>query len=372
MRYFVSTGEASGELAAVALAGAIRTYDPEARFEGIGGERMRAAGFALWRDNAGWATLGPFAAIPRIPKLIRQMWLTAAHVARERPDLVVLIDFGAFNVRLAAELRRKHGYELPILDCFPPGAWLDGEKTARAVARLAVPLTAFERQYRFYRSLGLPVAYFGHPLAPRYRARAPLPPAPPSGGTVALLPGSRAAELARNLPRLLDAYAVLRRTRPELRARVGAADDAGERRIRAALRRAGREEIAVVRGVAEAIAGADAAWVASGTAVLETALCGVPAVALYVVAPVLARYAQRVMRTRFVTLPNLVLDEPVVPELLQDAATPEALAAAMEALLRDPSAQYAAFPRLRTALGPDDALDEWARFAVALAEAGRA
>lgn len=372
MRYFFSTGEESGGLAAVALAEKIRAYDPEATFEGIGGERMRAAGFSIFRDNAGWATLGPFAALPHVPKMLREMWGTAAHVARVRPDLVVLVDFGAFNVRLAAELRKKFAYALPILDCFPPGAWLDSEKTARSVASVAVPMPAFERQYRFYRSLGLPVRYFGHPLAPNYIARAPLPPPPAGGGAVALLPGSRNVELANNLPRMLAAYRIVRAARPQLTARIGAADDAGERRIRTVLARAGCGEIAIARGVRGAVEGVDAAWVASGTAVLETALLAVPTIAMYALGPLLGAYARRIKRTAYVTLPNLVLDEAIVPELLLESATPEALAAAMETLLRDPSDQYANFARLRAALGPSDALDRWAEFAVALARAGAA
>jgi lipid-A-disaccharide synthase len=371
VRYFFSTGEPSGELVAVALAREIRAFDPDATFEGIGAERMRAAGFSIYRDNHGWASIGPIAALPRIPKLLRAMWRTAEHLAKTEPDLVVLIDFGAFNVRLAAELRKRHRYERPIVDCFPPSAWLDNERSARAIASLAVPLTAFRRQYEFYKRLGLPVAYFGHPLASSYALRAAQPAPPPDGGRIALLPGSRKGEIARHLPRLLAAYALLRARRPDLHASVGAADDATERQIRAALRRAGASEIAVARGVVETTKDADAAWIASGTAVLEAALSGVPTVALYAISPVLVPYAKHLKRTRWITLPNLILDEEVVPELLQDDATPERLADAMDAVLRDPGVQYASFERLRRELDSDDAMVGWAKFAVSLATAGR-
>jgi len=93
MRYFFSTGEASGELTAVALAEAIARLDPQAQFEGIGSARMRAAGFTIWHDTAGWAALGPLAALPRIPKLLAIGLATAAKIAASKPDLVVLIDF---------------------------------------------------------------------------------------------------------------------------------------------------------------------------------------------------------------------------------------------------------------------------------------
>src|SRR5271169_1420907 len=106
MRYFFSTGEASGESSALLLARAIRAVDPEAKFAGIGAERMRAAGFTIWRDHTGWASMGPLAALPRIPKLLATMWRTAFHLAKTKPDLIVLVDFGVFNLRLAMTLRR--------------------------------------------------------------------------------------------------------------------------------------------------------------------------------------------------------------------------------------------------------------------------
>jgi lipid-A-disaccharide synthase len=146
------------------LAQAIAAIDPNAEFEGIGAERMRAAGFRIWRDHTGWASMGPLAALPRIPKLLATMWRTAFHLTKTKPDLVVLVDFGVFNLRLAMTLRRLH-YSGPVLDVFPPGTWLDNAKKAREVSAVAVPMTAFAHQERFYQSLGCPVVYFGHPLA---------------------------------------------------------------------------------------------------------------------------------------------------------------------------------------------------------------
>jgi lipid-A-disaccharide synthase len=372
VRYFFSTGEASGESSALLLARAIREADPEAEFEGIGSERMRDEGFAMWRDHAGWASMGPLAAIPRIPKLLRIMWRTARHIAETKPDLVVLVDFGAFNLRLAAELRAKLGYGGPIVDVFPPGTWLDSEKKAREVAAVAVPLTAFAHQYEFYKSLRLPIVYFGHPLAGEYTMRPPREAPPPSGGTVAILPGSRGGELRFHLPALIAAYAALKARRPQLRAVFGAADARGERTIRKAIARARAEDAEVVRGVAAAVAGADAAWVASGTAVLETALSGVPAVALYIITPILVKHGRSLIRHKYITLPNLVLGREIVPEFLQEDATPQRLADAMDGVLRDPSQQYGQFAELREKLGPPDALQRCARFAVALAKAGQA
>jgi len=371
VRYFFCCGEASGELSAIALAQAIARIDPQASFEGIGAQGMRDAGFRVWRDTTGWATMGPFAAIPRIPKLLWACWRAAAHVARTKPDLVVLVDFGAFNLRLATILRERLAYTGAILDLFPPATWLDNPRRARAVAAATIPVTAFEHQRDFYRGLNLPIEYFGHPLVSRFTMRPQRPAPPGDAGRVALLPGSRPSELHYHVPRLLDAYRHLREKRPKLAAVAAAADDAGERRLRAAIARAGLP-IDVVRGVGAALSDADAAWVASGTAVLETALCGVPAVVLWVNSRLLAAYGRRVYRGAYISLPNLVLDRAVVPEFVQENATPQRLADAMDGVLGDPQTQYAQFARLRERLGPPDALERCAAFAVGLARGNSA
>ncbi|MBV9333121.1 MAG: hypothetical protein JO146_03865 [Candidatus Eremiobacteraeota bacterium] len=369
MRYFFSTGEPSGEAIAVLLAQEIRKLDPAAEFEGIGGRRMREAGFTLWRDNRGWASMGPLAAIPRIPKLLNAMLRTAFHIRATKPDLVVLVDFGVFNLRLANTLRRRLHYAGPILDLFPPGTWLDNAEKARNVSDVAVPVTAFRHQYDFYRSLGLRVEFFGHPLAERYRMR-PLRPTPGSdGGVVAMLPGSRSGELRRHIPAMAAAYRTLQHRRPNLRGIFGAADDRGERTIREAVARERLIGVEIARGVEAAVANADGAWVSSGTATLECALLGVPCIGIYIIPPILIRYGHRMIRHRYIMLPNLVLECEVIPELLQEKATAEALADALESEIENPAIQYAEFVKMREALGPPDALKRCASYAVALARA---
>jgi lipid-A-disaccharide synthase len=355
----------------VLLGRAITAYDRQAEFEGIGAERMTNERWALWRNHTGWASMGPLAAIPRIPKLLATMWRTALYVNQHKPDLLVLVDFGVFNMRLAKTLRTRLRYQGPIMYLFPPATWLDKEGVARAVGAMTVPVTAFAHQYEFYKTHQLPIMFFGHPLATQYVQR-PMRPAPPhDGGTIALLPGSRGTELQYHVPAMLDALRELRVTRPDLHAVFGAADAACEKALHRAIARAKIENVRVVRGLPAAIADADAAFVASGTAVLETVLTGVPSVVTYIINPVLVKHARKVYSGRFIALPNLVLERELVPELLQDAATPHALAAAMEAVLLDPAQQYAQFAEVRERLGPPGALDDCAKFAVALAKAGQ-
>jgi lipid-A-disaccharide synthase len=366
MRIFLSTGEASGELLAVDLLGAMRARGAVLDAEGIGDARLEGAGVRLWHRTRGWASLGPIDALRKIPRLLAIMWATTLRLARRPPDLVVLVDFGAFNVRLAKSLRH-FGSRVPILYYFPPAAWLDNAGRAREVAGATEALTAFAHQRDFYRSLGLPIGYVGHPLASTVAARAPRAPAPADGGLVALLPGSRRGEIDRHTPRLLDALAVMRVARPNIAATLVAADDDAQRAFEALLVLRSPQPVTIVRDARAALAGADVAAIASGTAVLEAALVQTPAVALYVLSEAQAKIARRVYKGTYITLPNLVTNAPIVPELLQEGATPDALATALLALLDDPQPQLEAYGAVRRALGDPDALDRCAAFALDVA-----
>ncbi len=371
MRVFFATGEASGDMLAATLADAMREFEPDASFAGIGGERMAAAGFTLTTRTTGWASLGPLAALRRIPPLLANMLRHAVWLRARPVDLIVLVDFGAYNLRFALTLRAL-GYRRPILYYVPPGAWLDRESQARAVARATVPLTPFRHQRDFYASLELGAAYFGHPLVSLVPPRGPRPTPPPDGGIVALLPGSRQGEIAHHLPRLLAACEVLRRTRPRVAFVAGAADADGERCIGEALAKTSLD-ICVVRGARAALDAADAAWVASGTAVLEAALREVPVVALYVIAEAQAPYARRIWLDRhpFITLPNIIMGRAVLPELLQEQATPAALARALGDALADPARCVRDLQAVRDELGDENALRRCAAFAVTVARQQR-
>jgi lipid-A-disaccharide synthase len=368
MRVFLSTGEASGEMIAVALAQAMRELRPDVTFSGIGAERMRAAGFEIAASTAGWASMGPIDALGKIPKLLAVGLRQALRLRRKPVDLVVLVDFGAFNMRVA-RLLRTLGYTGAILSFFPPGAWFDDPKVARVAARTARVLTAFEHQRDFYRSLGLEIGYVGHPLASLVEPRAARALAAGDGGVVALLPGSRVGEVRRHLPRLLAACALLRRGRPNLEIVISVADQTVSALVTGMLGHEGAQAVRLVSGAREALDAADVALVASGTAVLEAALREVPTVALYVVSEAQAKIARRIYHRAYVTLPNLLLDRALVPELLQERATPENLAAAAQELLCDPSVQLAGMKDVRAALGPADALARCARFALEVAGA---
>jgi lipid-A-disaccharide synthase len=369
MRVFVVTGEASGDMLAAALVGAMRAFVPDASFGGIGNERMAAAGVALTARTTGWGGMGPLEALRRIPRLAYTAYSHAVWLRFAPWDLIVLIDFGAFNLRLAKALRQL-GYRKPILYLLPPGAWLDRASQARAVVRYTTPLTAFAHQRDFYRSLDLPVAYFGHPLVSLIAARAARPVAPAGGGRIALLPGSRRGEIERHLPPLVAAARILRSLRPQAQFVVSAADSEAEGLIGRLLQRHPLPDARLVRGARAAFDEADAAWIASGTAVLEATLREVPTVALYIIAEAQVPLAKRIWigKHPYITLPNILLEREIVPECLQERATPDRLASLLEGLLADPAPQLSEMRRVREVLGDPDSLRRSAAFAVGIAQ----
>ena len=326
----------------------------------VGGDRLRAAGVSIVYDSSELASIGPISVIPRIPLLYGILrWLDFS-IRKRPPQLVVPVDAGAFNVRLIKRLRAA-GYRAPIVYYFPPGAWLDDANQARAVATAARTLTPFAHQRDFYRSLGLPIEFFGHPLV---SVIAPRPPQPlRATPLIAVLPGSRREETARHV-------GVLAQAARELRVHAGAtfiavaASEKREDQIRRLWERSGGPDITVSREDASLVLRrCDLAWVASGTAVLEAALVGVPQIVFYVVSPAQLRVAQRRLPKELlstIALPNLVLRRRIVPELLQHEFTPvrlveETLKMLDQQVIRD--RMRSDYDELRATLGPPDSLE---------------
>jgi lipid-A-disaccharide synthase len=373
---FIVAGEASGDLQASLLSRAMRAVRPGLGIAGVGGDRMRGAGVDVELDSvsAEWASMGPISAYMKIPWLLTVMLRLAERIRARAPRLLICVDFGAFNLRMLEWLRFT-GYRGAALYYFPPGAWLDNAEQARKVARVADVLTPFAHQRDFYASLGLQAAFVGHPLVeaigPRpARARREHP-------RIAVLPGSRRDEVAVMLPVLAQAAD---RASALLGAHftIVAASDARARQIATLWASSGGPAGAeVVRSDAtDAMRDADLAWTASGTAVLEGALCGVPQVAFYKLTDALYRIAKRrvphIVRGP-ITLPNLVAGRSIVPELLQYDFTPERLLEESRTLLDDAGAasQATGYREVRALLGPPDALDRIGAHAVGLIDGAR-
>jgi lipid-A-disaccharide synthase len=330
----ISAGEASGDLHASRLAAALRERGARELF-GLGGEQMRAAGVELIAESRVVSVLGITEIVKRLPDLRRVFRRLLDAVDARRPPLAILVDFPGFHLRLARHLRRRGVRNLYFI---APQFWAWRPWRVRVVRRrFERALCIFPFETEFYREHGVNAEFIGHPLVgsvkasrtpEEFRARLHLEAGRP---VVALLPGSRAGEVAHNLPPLLAACRELADTRSAqfvLAAAPGLPDEALAPLLQSGL------EIRLTNGaVYDLLTAADVAVVSSGTATVEAALCGVPMVVVYRVSPVTAAIARPLIRAPYFAMVNLIAGRPVVPELIQDAFTGPAVAREVGQLL---------------------------------------
>jgi lipid-A-disaccharide synthase len=338
-RLFVIAGEPSGDLLGGRLLAALRDrVGPGLEVAGIGGEAMRQQGLASMFPMAELSLMGLVEVLPHLRQLGRRLAETVDAIREMAPDAVVTIDVPAFCLRVA---RRLRGSGIPVIHYVAPSVWAWRPGRARRLAGTVDHLLAllpFEPPY--FTVHGLACSYVGHPVLETV-ARSPAPPRRPVGAapTLCLLPGSRRGEIARHLPIFAEVVERLRPRFPRLTILLPTVAPVAEA-IRSAV--AGWPvPVRLVQGEARyaAMAEADAALSASGTVVLELAALGVPTVACYRVNPLTAAVVRRLIRVRYVTLVNLLLDRPLVPELLQEHCTAPRLADAVAALLEDEAAR---------------------------------
>ena len=328
----VSCGEASGDLYAGALVASLREIDPAVQAFGFGGEHLRTAGAELIGDFRGFSVTGLSEAVAVLPRSWRMLRQLGEAAGERRPDVFVAIDFPDFNFRLLPAMKKLG---IPIVYYVSPQlwAWRPGrlETIRRYVDKM---LVIFPFEAELYEQAGVPVEFVGHPLldlAKPTRTRAEFLPAAgldPDQPVVALLPGSRANEVRRILPRLLDAAALTRAQVPGVQlliARAPSLDDSLFAPVSAS-RDAGLR-VAMVEGAADdVLASADVVVTASGTATVQAALHERPMVIVYRLSPLTYTVGRSVVRVSTYGMVNLVAGRTIVPELIQDRFTPDAVA----------------------------------------------
>jgi lipid-A-disaccharide synthase len=358
----LSAGEASGDLHGATLCRALREIHPGVRLIGMGGPRMVAAGMELVADVSGHAVVGTSEALGRIPRLYGAYRLLKARLIEEQPRALVVIDFPEFNLRLARIARRAG---VPVVYFIPPQlwAWRRG-RIRQMVRRVSRVLAVLPFEEQLYRDAGVPVDFVGHPLLDvlpldldRAEARRRLG-VDPGESLIGLLPGSRREEVERLLPPMLvaakrlSAAGVARRFALGLAPTVDVA--AVGRLVKAAVDEGGPRVDVFEQRTYEVMAAADVVLISSGTATLEAALLGVPMVVCYRVSRVTEAVVRLLVKVRWCSLPNLIANRGVVPEVLQDELTGQRLAAEALRLVEHPaaaSAQRAAFEEVRAQLG---------------------
>ena len=335
-RYFLIAGEASGDRHAAALMERLRQDDPQAVFCGLGGDRMAAAGCHLYQDYRRMAFMGFAAVLSNLEQIRDNFRIAREALLSERPDVLVLIDYPSFNLKMA-DYCRRHLPETKIIYYIPPKVWAWKRWRIHRIARLCDEVWAiFPFEPAYYARYGYQCTYVGNPTAleiEKVKSQQVLSSTPEnSEKTIAILPGSRRSEVSHCLPVMLEAARRMEGYRIVVTAAPGLDDTCYTPYL--------RPEEKLTRETYAAVQNAKAAIVNSGTATLETALLGCPQVAVYHLACSwligLLRWAQPlVFHIRYFTLVNILAGKQVIRELVANEFTADKIEAELSRLLTD-------------------------------------
>ena len=367
-RIFISTGEVSGDLQGALLVEALQRQATAAGLEleimALGGDRMARAGATLLGNTIGIGSVGPWEALPFVLPTLKIQRQAKQYLQQHPPDLVVLIDYAGANLPLGNYIHRQMP-QLPIVYYISPQMWVwwsNQRDIARLVGMTTQILAIFPEEARYFQAQGARVSWVGHPLvdrvqnAPsRQQARAKLGIAAEEL-SVALIPASRRQELKYLLPAIFAAAQAIQAKLPGVNFLIPLSLEIYRQPIEQAIQDYGLRATVLSGQTLEAIAAADLAITKSGTVNLEIALLNVPQVVLYRVSRVTEWLAKNILKfsVTFISPPNLVANKQIVPELLQEQATPENITqAALELLLNSQRRQQtlADYQQLRSCLG---------------------
>jgi lipid-A-disaccharide synthase len=361
MKIGLVAGEASGDVLGAGLIRAVRARIPNAVFEGVAGPEMAAAGCEQWEPSESLAVMGIVEPLAHIPRLLRLRRGLAKRWRESPPDVFIGIDAPDFNLGLEIKLR-KAGIKTAHYVSPSIWAWRPGRvKKVKKAADRVLCILPFEPA--LYEEHGVKAVFVGHPKAHEApeivdmeaaRLRLGLD----AGEVVAVMPGSRSGEVSRIGGIVAAAAREILAARPGVRFVTPVAMPKLRPMIEQQLDEAGvAEQFILLDGDSElAMSAADVVLQASGTAVLEAALLRKPTVATYRVSPLTYWIARRLVKLEHFTLPNLLTEQPLVPEFIQQNALPGPIAAEVVALLDDPERRRSIserFDRLRAELALD-------------------
>ncbi|AZD06626.1 Lipid-A-disaccharide synthase [Pseudomonas chlororaphis] len=356
LRIALVAGEASGDILGAGLMRALKARHPAAEFIGVGGPLMQAEGLTSYFPMERLAVMGLVEVLGRLRELLARRKKLVQTLIAEKPDVFIGIDAPDFNLNIELKLRQAG---IKTVHYVSPSVWAWRQKRVLKIREgCDLMLTLFPFEAKFYEEKGVPVRFVGHSLADaipleadRAAARAEL--GLPEGPLVALMPGSRGGEVGRLGALFLDAAQRLRALRPGVRFVMPCASP--ERRTQLEELLAGRDlPLTLLNGQShQALAACDAVLIASGTATLEALLYKRPMVVAYRLAPLTFWILKRMVKSPYISLPNLLAQRLLVPELLQDDATAEALAQTLSPLIEDGQEQTRGFDEIHRTLRRD-------------------
>ncbi|MBN9382538.1 MAG: lipid-A-disaccharide synthase [Chitinophagaceae bacterium] len=336
MKYYIIAGEASGDLHGSNLIKELKKADPHTEVRCWGGDLMQAAGGTLVKHYKELAFMGFVEVLSNLRTIFRNLAFCRQDIQSWKPDTLILVDYPGFNMRIA---KWAHQQGFKVIYYISPQVWAWKEGRVRQlkenVDKMLVILP-FEKE--FYRRWDFDVEYVGHPLVEVIDNFLSSPPSLPetsgSSPIVALLPGSRRQEILKKLPVMLEVCRHFPNHRFVVAKAPGLEDEFYNDMLNP------HPNVFSVRNQTYALlASSKAACVTSGTATLETALFGVPEVVCYKGSPLSYQIAKRLIKVKYISLVNLIMDKLVVKELIQDDLTPENLKKELDELLNDPGRQ---------------------------------
>jgi lipid-A-disaccharide synthase len=335
----IVAGEASGDIYGADLVREALKLDPSLRFFGIGGARMREAGVETLVDSADMAVVGLVEVLKHFDVISGAFLKLKKILFADRPDLLILIDYPGFNLRLA-KAARKAGVKVFYYISPQIWAWRQGrvKKMARLVDHMAVILP-FEAP--FYERAGVPVSFVGHPMSDLVKVVGERDEAAasfgldPSRTIIGLFPGSRRNEIDRLLPVIVDAAVLLKKRFPDAQFVLPVASTLHDDDITPQLTAAGLDVAISRERIHDLIRACNAIISVSGTVTLEIALVGTPMVIIYKLSPLTFHLAKRMVKVDNIGLCNIVAGETVVKELIQNEANPGMIADEIGSILTD-------------------------------------
>ena len=375
MKIMLSAGEVSGDMHGAMLAQSINQLRPGTELIGFGGARMEREGVRLCRNFADFNVMGVWEVIKNLGRIRQLLADLTEFMRREKPDLLVLIDYPDFNWRLAKQARRLG---IPVFSYIPPSAWAWRKGRAADCAKIAEEFVViFPHEMEPYRNAGAHVAFVGNPLVDTVK-----PELTPGEARkwfdvredetlVLLLPGSRRQEIELLLPAMLGAAKLLKQERPDIRFFLPVADGVDEARIRELVNASGVTVTLTHENRYALMHIADVALATSGTVVMEAALLALPCVVLYRLSTLSYMVGRVLVHIDRFSLPNILVGETFEPELLQDEVEPHRIAREALLMCRGGRRRQEVMEKLDTAcryLGPPGAADRIAGRILAAAE----
>lgn len=350
-KFFVSTGEVSGDLHLSYIVKSISKLDPKCKFYGVAGKHSREVGVKIIQSIDDLAIMGFVEVIKKYSFLKKKAREYVDFIKKEHIDKVILVDYGGFNLKFM-ELLRKEAPKVKIYYYIPPKLWVWGEKRIEKLRLADHIIVIFPWEVEFYKKHGIEAVYYGNPFYEKYYFQER------EGDSVLLLPGSRKQEIESIFP-IMQRYIELT---PEKEFILKLSNSDHLKWITGDLKKYKNLKVDFESSLKNCVKKSVVAVATSGTVTLELALMGIPTVVVYKTSIINEMIAKLFIKFTYVSLPNLVLGREIFPELLQRRCNPQEIESAVDGILNNRDRVYQEIQKVREALSGENILEKYGKF----------